>query len=75
MKPKTTGKIIDDIKLAADKRKSQVYCPYCGWKNHIYAFEPGRKLCKNCNRYIYKDDKNKFKYKLKEVMNKCKSSN
>lgn len=72
---KPTIQMKQDIKLAEEKRKSQVYCPHCHWKNHIYSFEGGRKLCKNCRRYIYKDNYNEFKFKMKEVMNKCKSSN
>lgn len=75
MKWKTTQKMKDDTKLAEEKKKCQVICPNCGWINHIYAFEKKRKLCKNCKQYIYKDDKTKFNYKMKEVMMKCKYSN
>lgn len=75
MKWRETGKMKLDVCLAEEKRKCEVYCPRCGWKNHIYAFEKGRKLCKNCNYYIYKDKKTRFNYKMKEVITKCKSSN
>lgn len=75
MRWRETEKMKLDILLAQEKRKCQVFCPYCGWKNNIYSFEKGRKLCKNCNNYVYKDNKSQFNYKMKEVMNKCKSSN
>ena len=64
-----------DILLAEEQRKCIVYCKKCGWKNHIYSFQKGRVICKNCNNYIYTDDKIKFQYKMKEVMNKCKYLN
>lgn len=75
MKWRETSKMRADSNLALEKRKCEIYCPFCGWRNHIYSFEKGRKLCKNCNNYIYKDNKTEFTYKLKEVINKCKSSN
>ena len=75
MKWRETAKMKLDVCLAEEQRKCEVYCPYCGWKNHIYAFEKEKKLCKNCKRYIFKDEKSRFKHKVKEVMNKCKSSN
>lgn len=75
MKWRETEKMKLDILLAEEKRKYQVFCPTCGWKNHIYPFEKERKLCKNCKNYIYKDSKTKFKYKVKEELNKCKYSN
>lgn len=75
MKRRQTEKMKLDVKLAEEKKKCAVYCDKCGWRNHIYSFEKGRKLCKNCNNYIYKNNKVKFQYKMKEVINKCKSSN
>lgn len=75
---KSNGMIMknkDDLKLALEQKKSEIYCEKCGWKNHMYAFEADRKLCKNCKTYIYKNKASKFKYKMKEVINKCKSSN
>lgn len=74
MRWKESKKIQDDTRLAEEKRKCQVYCQLCGWKNHIYSFQKGRILCKNCNNYIYKDDKTKYHYKMREVMMKCKYS-
>lgn len=69
-----TKKMLADTKIAEEKRKCQVYCPVCGWRNHLYAFQGDRILCKNCNNYIYRDDKTKFLYKVKEEINKCKYS-
>ena len=75
IKWRKTQKVRRDEALSEEKKKCRVICPICGWTNHIYSFEKGRKLCKNCNNYIYKDKKTQFNYKMKEVMNKCKSSN
>ena len=75
MKWKETKKMKNDIKLAEEQRKCEVYCKICGWKNHIYNVYKDRVLCKNCNNYVYRDDKSEFEYKMKEVMNKCKYSN
>ena len=75
MRWRETEKMKHDSKLAEEKRKYAVYCKNCGWRNHIYYFENDRKICKNCHNWIYKDEKTKFNYTLKEVMNKCKSSN
>lgn len=75
MKWRETEKMKLDIRLAEEQRKCEVYCPKCKWKNHIYSFQKGRVICKNCKNYIYKDNKTKFNYKLKEVINKCKYLN
>lgn len=75
VKWRITQKVRYDTALAEEKKKCEVYCSVCGWRNHIYSFEKGRKLCKNCNNYIYKDNKTKFNYKVKEELNKCKSLN
>lgn len=75
MKWRETEKMKHDSKLAEEQKKCEIYCKKCGWKNHIYSFEKNRKLCKNCGNYIYKNNKVKFEYKMKEVINKCKYLN
>ena len=69
-------KFKSDILLSEEAKKYEIYCKVCGWKNHMYPInKKGRILCKNCNNYIFRNNEAEFKYKLKEVMNKCKSSN
>lgn len=46
MKWRESAKMKLDVCLAEEQRKCEVYCPHCGWKNHIYAFEKDKKLCK-----------------------------
>lgn len=75
MKWRETEKMRLDILIAEEQRKCQVFCPTCGWKNHVYSFQNGRVICKNCRNFVYKNDKTKFKYKVKEELNKCKYSN
>lgn len=72
MKWKETTTIRNHVKLEEEQRKHSIYCKVCGWTNHIYPVNKGRIICKNCGNYIYENNKMKFNYKMKEVMNKCK---
>lgn len=75
MKWVLTPKMKDDIKLQEEHGKHVVYCSHCKWRNHIYKINKGRIICKNCGHWIYENKEYEFKYKMKEVMNKCKSLN
>lgn len=61
-------------KLADEKRKFRVICK-CGWYNYIYPPQNGRKICINCGNWVYETPQIEFEYKMKELMNKCKSLN
>lgn len=61
----------EDSILANEKRKMKTHCPYCGITIHFYAFEKkDRQLCINCHRYVFKDKKTEFNYRVKELLNR-----
>jgi uncharacterized protein (DUF983 family) len=48
-------------------------CPHCGRKMHFYAFEKKDKiLCDWCGRYVFKNKKAEYDYRMKELLNKQK---
>lgn len=56
-------------KLWDAKKRGLKKCPHCQCTVAFFKFEKkDKKLCENCNRYVFKDDKTKFKYRLKEKM-------
>lgn len=57
----------EDIeKLARIKLNFKRKCEYCGTSTSFYAFEKDKKICRTCNRTIYRNDLIKFKDKLKK---------
>lgn len=58
-------------KIAQEQRKMKTYCPYCGVRIHFYAFEKkDKQLCVNCKRYVFKDKKAEYDYRMKELLRK-----
>lgn len=56
-------------RLWRDKQKMQRKCPHCHCTISFYEFEKkDKKLCENCNRYVFRDDRKRFEYRLKEQM-------
>ena len=63
----------EESNLASEKSKMKTHCPYCGITIHFYAFEKtDKQLCVNCKRYVFKNKKAEFDYRLKEKINKEK---
>lgn len=61
----------EESKLANEKRKMKTHCPYCGITIHFYAFEKkDRQLCINCKRYVFKDKRAEYNYRVKELLNR-----
>lgn len=59
--------IQDDSNLENAKRQMKVSCPYCKHKISFYAYERAeKKLCDYCKRYVFKDKRKEFEYRLKE---------
>ena len=58
-------KLERDMKMASYKRK----CKHCGWNNIVFNKE-GKVLCKVCKNYVYLNDKDEFKDKLKSKIKK-----
>ena len=58
----------DDFeKLWNAKKRVLKRCPYCQCTVAFFKFKnEDKKLCKNCNRYVFKNDKTEFEYRLKE---------
>jgi uncharacterized protein (DUF983 family) len=64
---------VDESKIQEAQNSMKKICPHCGRKIHFYAFEKkDRQLCDWCGKYIFKDDKAKFKYRLKEKINEMR---
>ena len=65
----------EEDKLAAGKRELTVHCPHCGNRVHFYAFErQDRQLCDWCGRYVFKDKKSEYDYRMKELLKKQRRS-
>lgn len=61
----------EEDKLAEGKRKRTIFCPNCGNRIHFYAFErQDRQFCDWCGRYVFKDKKSEYDYRMKELLNK-----
>lgn len=60
-------------KIEGVKRTMTIFCPHCGRRVHFYAFEKKEKqLCDWCGRYVFKSQKDEFKYRLNEEIRKQK---
>jgi len=44
-------------------QENMYQCKKCGRKE-IIRFDKGKKLCSHCGNYIFKNDKEEFKFKL-----------
>lgn len=65
-----TNKIKEQIKLQRLVTNNTYKCK-CGHSVVIYPFEHRkRKLCSWCNRYVFINKEEEFKYKLKERLGK-----
>lgn len=55
------------------KRKMKKFCPHCGRRVHFYAFEKkGKQLCEWCGKYVFKDKKSEYDYRMNELLNRQK---
>lgn len=63
-------KIKDNFdKLWDAKKPAFKKCSYCQCTVSFFKFEKkDKKIGENCNRYVFKDEKAEFKYRLKEKM-------
>ena len=61
----TNAEIIKRGEIFADYR---IKCPNCGHSITL-TNRFGRVLCNWCGKWVYKDSKTEFKYKLKEKIN------
>lgn len=46
-------------------------CRHCGFVMNFYTHK--KKLCRMCNNYVYPDDKEEFRERMKEVIKNEKS--
>lgn len=56
----------EDIK----KQLFDLRCPRCGWTNRLcYSskINKTKRICKHCGYYIFKDKKEEYNYRLKEL--------
>lgn len=69
-KPKEFTK---EDEISHTKRKMTKFCPHCGKRIHFYAFEKkDRQLCDWCGKYVFKNKKAEYDYRMKELLNKQK---
>ena len=47
------------------RRQVRVRCKKCGWGRYFIG-KNTRLVCKNCGSYIFKNDREEFKYRMKE---------
>ena len=65
----TVKKSLKDIKKLEDEIAEQkIRCEHCG-HTMVMPFTE-RKICSWCGYWVYKDEKTKFKFKMKEELNK-----
>ena len=54
----------DDIeKLCDEKTANRIYCKNCGHTMNI-SNQREKRICNHCGQYVFKDDKEEFKYRL-----------
>ncbi len=63
----------DDIERAAIVKADSNYCENCGHRQILYGKD--RYICQYCGHMVFRNDKVKFKYRLKEAMKKEKRKN
>lgn len=63
--------IQEDSVLANEKRKMKVECPNCRHLINFYAFEHvDKKLCDYCHLYVFKNKKDEYDYRMKQLLRK-----
>ena len=58
----------DDLKRHHYYSSMQKHCKNCG--HSVFVVNVDRIICSWCGKYVYKDDKTEFSYKIKENLNK-----
>lgn len=67
----TVKKSLKDIKKLDNEMANQkVKCEHCG--HTIVMVDAERTICSHCGYWVYKDEKTKFKFKMKEELRKWK---
>lgn len=61
----------NQAKLENVRQTMKVTCK-CGKRNSFYAFEDDYKLCSWCHRYVFRNKKTEFEFRLKEQMIRSK---
>ena len=65
----------EDDRLFQEITSAKVKCPTCG--HSVLIYKTDRVICDWCNHWVYRNDKARFKFKMKEEMiknarnNKC----
>lgn len=73
MKKNNFSKVGKELNVLLDTANFKKKCPYCTVNVSFYPFEnKDKKICKNCGRYVFKDEQAEFKYRLEERLNKVK---
>ena len=55
----------NDTKVLSAMQKRRIKCKRCGCTRSVRAAD-NKNVCRNCGYYIFRNDKEEFKYRMKE---------
>ena len=58
----------EDSKILSAMQKRRIKCKRCGCTRSVRGSD-NKNVCRNCGYYIFRNDKEEFKYRLKERIN------
>lgn len=64
----------NDTKVLSAMQKRRIKCKRCGCTRSVRAAD-NKNVCCNCGYYIFRSDKDEFKYRMKERLNYDKRNN
>lgn len=64
-------KYIEDTRYFSERTSLKRKCKHCGHTQPVYSMQT-KVVCKWCNNFIFKNEMEEFKYRLKEKQNKEK---
>lgn len=53
----------DIEKLDEEKTENRIYCKNCGHALNI-SHQRDKRICNHCGKYVFREDKEEFKYRL-----------
>lgn len=64
----------NDTKVLSAMQKRRIKCKRCCCTRSVRAAD-NKNVCRNCGYYIFRNDKEEFKYRMKERLNYDKRNN
>lgn len=56
--------IVSEKSEEIKKERFDIKCKRCGYTNRVFL---DKRPCKNCGYFVFRDDKDEFKYRIKEM--------